>query len=323
MRSRSSALNLMSQSATYVAVVKDECETCHLAVPVLAEIHRAGHPLTVFWQDDGRFLGPGLAAAAVDDRALERSFHLAVETVPTLIRLEGGAETGRTVGWSREDWRALTAIPTLGAGLPLHRPGCGSRSVEPGVAEALRVRFGETGIRARTVEVPPGADAIEACYDRGWSDGLPVVPPTPERILRMLAGTRRDPHEIIGRIPPELAPCTVEKVAINAVHGRVPPRIHAGRARGPRGRPGPGVHPARRHLQHLLLEPGDHRQRPRREAHRHELRTQRARAGEPGQRHHRPRGEPRGAQCGRRAARRNRPRDAGLSGQVHVLLRGG
>ena len=30
----------MSESATYVAVVKDECETCHLAVPVLAEIHR-------------------------------------------------------------------------------------------------------------------------------------------------------------------------------------------------------------------------------------------------------------------------------------------
>ena len=207
----------MSESATYVAVLKDECETCHLAVPVLAEIHRAGHPLTICWQDDGEFLGPGLAAAAVDDRALERSFHLAVETVPTLIRLEGGAETGRTVGWSREDWRALTAIPTLGAGLPLHRPGCGSRSVEPGVAEALRVRFGETGIRARTVEVASGADPIEACYDRGWSDGLPVVPPTPERILRMLGGTRRDPHEVIGRVPPELAPCTVEKVAINAV----------------------------------------------------------------------------------------------------------
>ena len=176
----------MSESATYVAVVKDECETCHLAVPVLAEIRQAGHPLTIYWQDDGGFLGPVLAAAATDDRALERSFHLAVETVPTLIRLEGGAETGRTVGWSREDWRALTAIPTLGAGLPLHRPGCGSRSVEPGVVEALRVRFGETGIRARTVEIAFGADAIEACYDRGWSDGLPVVPPTPERILRML-----------------------------------------------------------------------------------------------------------------------------------------
>ncbi|MXV95146.1 MAG: thioredoxin [Gemmatimonadetes bacterium] len=207
----------MSEPISYAAVVKDECETCHLAAPVLTEIHRAGYPLAVYWQDDGAFLDPVLAAAAVDDRALEHSFHLDVETVPTLIRRESGLETGRTAGWSRDDWRALTGISALGAGLPPHRPGCGSRSVEPGVAETLQARFGETGIRARTVEVESGADAVEACYDRGWTDGLPVVPPTPERILRMLGGTRRDPREVIGQIPPELAPCTVEKVAINAV----------------------------------------------------------------------------------------------------------
>ena len=69
----------MSESTTYVAVVKDECETCHLAVPVLAEIYQAGHPLTICWQDDGGLLSPVLAAA-VDDRALERSFHPGVET---------------------------------------------------------------------------------------------------------------------------------------------------------------------------------------------------------------------------------------------------
>ena len=219
----------MSESATYVAVVKDECETCHLAVPVLAEIHRAGHALTIYWQDDGGFLGPGLAAAAaVDDRALERSFHLAVETVPTLIRLDGGAETGRTVGWIREDWRALTAIPTLGAGLPLHRPGCGSRSVEPGVVEALRVRFGETGIRARTVEVASGADAIEACYDRGWSDGLPVVP-ADARAHPAHAG-RHAPGPARGyrRDPPRAGALHGREGRHQCGHGRVPPRIHAG-----------------------------------------------------------------------------------------------
>ena len=207
----------MPEPTTYVAIVKDECETCHLAAPVLAEIRRAGHPLTVYWQDDGAFLGPGLAAAAVDDRDLKRSFHLCIETVPTLIRRENGAETDRTVGWNRADWRALTGMTELGDGLPPHRPGCGSRSVEPGVAETLRVRFGETGIRARTIDLAATVDPVEACYDRGWTDGLPVVPPTPERILRMLGGTRRDPHEVIGEIPPELAACTVEKVAINAV----------------------------------------------------------------------------------------------------------
>ena len=207
----------MPGSTTYAAFVKDECETCHLAAPVLAEIRAAGHPLTIYWQDDGAFLGPGLATAAVDDRDLEHSFQLAVETVPTLIRREDGAEAGRTVGWSRAEWRALTGIATLGEGLPASRPGCGSRSTEPGVAETLRTRFGDTRIRARTIDVAPATDPVEVCYDRGWTDGLPVVPPTPERILRMLDGTRRDPREVIGRIPPELSPCTVEKVAINAV----------------------------------------------------------------------------------------------------------
>lgn len=43
------------------------------------------------------------------------------------------------------------------------------------------------------------------------------MPPTDERVLWMLSGTRRDPREVIGRVPPNLAECTVEKVAINAV----------------------------------------------------------------------------------------------------------
>ena len=181
----------------------------------LEEIARAGHGLTVYWQDDGTFLGTTLPA--VDDRELEHSFRLSVETVPTLIREEEGHETARTVGWNLAEWRSLTGLDGLGEGLPEQRPGCGSRSVAPGVAEALRVRSGKTGIRARAIEVAAGADPIEACFDRGWTDGLPVVPPTPERILRMLGGTRRHPHEVVGAVPPGLTACTVEKVAVNAV----------------------------------------------------------------------------------------------------------
>ncbi|MDP7638995.1 MAG: thioredoxin, partial [Candidatus Hydrogenedentes bacterium] len=67
------------------------------------------------------------------------------------------------------------------------------------------------------IEVSPLEDEIEACFDRGWSDGLPVVPPAPARVLRMLSGTTRSPDEVIGNVPPDLAQCTVEKVAINAV----------------------------------------------------------------------------------------------------------
>ena len=72
-------------------------------------------------------------------------------------------------------------------------------------------------LRARKVELGDDDDPIEACFDRGWSDGLPVTPPTDTRVLRMLAGTRRAPGEVVGAIPPYLAECTVEKVAINAV----------------------------------------------------------------------------------------------------------
>ena len=58
---------------------------------------------------------------------------------------------------------------------------------------------------------------MEACYTRGWSDGLPVVPPTPLRVMRMLSGSEREAAEIVGNAPPDNVPCTIEKIAINAV----------------------------------------------------------------------------------------------------------
>ena len=54
-------------------------------------------------------------------------------------------------------------------------------------------------------------------FERGLTDGLPVVPPTPERVMWMLTGTRRDPREVIAVVPPNLAPVTIEKIAVNAV----------------------------------------------------------------------------------------------------------
>ena len=53
-------------------------------------------------------------------------------------------------------------------------------------------------------------------FDQGFSDGLPLVPPTPERVVRMFSGTRR-PQEVVAAVPPNMAPATVEKIAINAV----------------------------------------------------------------------------------------------------------
>jgi hypothetical protein len=198
-----------------VAVVKRECPTCTLVLPVLREIDGSAVPLAVYVQDDPQY-GDGLRRV-IDDRELEASYRLDVETVPTLIRMENGTETSRTVGWNRTEWRALTGIDDLGDALPELRPGCGSKTRDPGMPARLRVRFGETGLTSRRIEIPEEIDPIEACFDRGWSDGLPVVPPTQERVLEMLSGTRRAPDDVLGEVPPNLAPCTVEKVAINAV----------------------------------------------------------------------------------------------------------
>jgi hypothetical protein len=67
------------------------------------------------------------------------------------------------------------------------------------------------------VELAALEDEFEAMHDRGWSDGLPLVPPTEKRVLAMLAGTSRAPDEVVATVPPDLVPCTVEKVAVNAV----------------------------------------------------------------------------------------------------------
>src|SRR5438105_8353619 len=197
-----------------VAVVKRDCPTCRLVAPVLAQLNAAGVPLTVYSQDDPSF-PEGLAP--FDDTALAVSYRLEIEAVPALLRLEQRRVVDHLAGWSRADWEALTGIEGLGAGLPDCRPGCGSRSVEPGIAEELAARYGGARLRSRRIPLGELEDEIEACYARGWTDGLPVVPPARERVLRMLEGTSRDPAEGVAVVPPDLVACTVEKVAINAV----------------------------------------------------------------------------------------------------------
>ena len=197
-----------------VAVVKRDCPTCQLVAPVLADLRSRSVPLTVYSQDDPAF-PEGLDP--VDDTALDVSFALDVDTVPTLLRVEDGQETARLVGWSREQWAPFTGVDDLGAGLPPHRPGCGSRTHDPDLAAARAATAGGARLASRRVELGPSEDDAEAMFDRGWTDGLPVVPPTPERVARLLAGATRDPDEVVAVVPPDLVPCTVEKVAVNAV----------------------------------------------------------------------------------------------------------
>jgi hypothetical protein len=61
------------------------------------------------------------------------------------------------------------------------------------------------------------ADIAEEFFNRGWTDGLPVVPPTPDRVEAMLATVDLDRDDIVGSIPKRKRSVTVEQVAINAV----------------------------------------------------------------------------------------------------------
>ena len=61
------------------------------------------------------------------------------------------------------------------------------------------------------------ASLIEAYFERGWTDGLPVVPPTKTSIAAALAAAGLTGHEILGEIPGRNTVVTADKVAINAV----------------------------------------------------------------------------------------------------------
>ena len=198
-------------------VLKRDCPTCVTIAPVVRSLEaKAG--LVVWSQDDAGFPE---GATVRSDESLAVSWHYDVETVPTLLRIADGAEVERHVGWQRSDWEAATGqvldTAALGEEIADWMPGCGSMSVDPAQLAELEFRFGGSPFRSRRVEFAAAEDEVEAMYERGWSDGLPVVAPTEERVARMLTGTTRDPQDVVAVIPPNLAEATVEQVAINAV----------------------------------------------------------------------------------------------------------
>ena len=194
-----------------VAVVKKDCPTCRLVEPVLAQL-RSRRGIVILTQDDPAF------PAETDplyDADLTLSHRLRIEIVPTLLARKGGETKDAAIGWNREQWQRVSGLDSLGLDLPPSRPGCGALNVEPPHIERLAALFAQGG--ARRVELGDQEDDVEACFARGWTDGLPVVPPTPERVERMLAGTCRDRAEVLGLVAPDYGECTVEKIAVNAV----------------------------------------------------------------------------------------------------------
>ena len=122
-------------------------------------------------------------------------------------------------GRTGEQLRGLALGESPGAGL----------TVIDGLVRALTAPLTAAESKTGDVDrpVPPllGAnseDDLQAMFrEAWWSDGLPVVLPTPDRVEAMLKGTKRDPREVIGRMRPTATQedwsYTVEQVAVNAV----------------------------------------------------------------------------------------------------------
>ncbi len=132
-----------------------------------------------------------------------------VEIVPTIILADaGGAELGALRGL-RHDRLAERARGKAARRCRSRRPREIDWDADPKIAARMRLEVG----RARHRRTPaaeaageracaraksssaPSEDPFEFMFERGLTDGLPVVPPTPERVMRMLTGTRRDPRK--------------------------------------------------------------------------------------------------------------------------------
>lgn len=128
------------------------------------------------------------------DEPYEVSQAFDVDTVPSAIRVEpDGAISETVVGWDAD---------ALGRTLGVDIPG------EPRLKPGCLARWGyESHVT--------GLDELEDMFERDWTDGLPVVPPTPERVEAMLGGC--DPSRVLGQVPPAHGKATLERVAACAV----------------------------------------------------------------------------------------------------------
>ncbi len=225
--------------ATLLFFYKHDCPTCDVMAPVVQRIgdalREAGlRVLGVSQNDDvetAAFIERHrLTMPNVLDVELTVSEQYGFDAVPAVVlTADDGTVLSSFEGFSKADVAALarsaaarcgTTAPEIerpGETLPDWRPGCGSRVHDPDVARRLAVARGAETLAARRVRVPVDLDPFEFFADQGLTDGLPVVPPTAERVLRMLEGTTRPATDLVASIPPNLVPATVEKIAINAV----------------------------------------------------------------------------------------------------------
>ncbi len=213
---------LTAGGAALLLFVSEECPTSAMALRRLGPLCRAwqeaGLTATAVFEDPlevavrvARRLG-WAGGIAAEDPPYEASHAYRLVSVPTAVLVDRAKTIAGTVtGWDHAALAALIgqAGTLLGAGLPvpeatepLLKPGCSSKAaIDPELAAAI--------------DAPVGTDDIEEMFERGWTDGLPVVPPTPDRVEAMLGDC--DGRVSLGLVPPDMGEATLERVAACAV----------------------------------------------------------------------------------------------------------
>lgn len=213
--------DLVAGGPVLLLFVSEECPTCALTLrrlaPVIETIASFGVTVAAVFEDPleaaarvarrTRFSGAVLS----DPAPYEVSRAYGLDSVPTAVLVDrDGRILCRVVGWDAdgldrlfEQASAAVDAPALQVTdePPRRKPGCAAKSTYD--AETLRLLDGAE------------RDGIEEMFELGWTDGLPVVPPTPERVEAMLGG--RDRNRILGELPPAMAEVTLERLAACAV----------------------------------------------------------------------------------------------------------
>ena len=158
-----------------VAVVKRDCPTCVLVEPVLRELAAAGAA-------DRPSARTTRASPTASRWSTTASSRRAGGSASTPSRRCSGSSTGSRSSGCRAGWRARLGAGS--SGVPASAPACPTTGPAAGRAASSGAsrRSSSAGtapvLASRTVELADLEDEVEAMYDRGWTDGLPVVPPT-------------------------------------------------------------------------------------------------------------------------------------------------
>ena len=212
-----------------LAFIQTDCPTCRLIVPYLNTLAKGQVPLTGISQDGDtetqEFIRP-----FERDATLEQSKRFDLVTVPSLVVLDDSNHVLRIEpGFDKQAVNDIASyfghapVATPYDGFPASKPGCSSRHLEILTEDEAAPPLFILSAAAQEFTLRDDEDPVEYCF-RNFKDALPVVPPTRERISRMLSAAPFNPLEVIGRIPPCYGEATVEKIAANAVMAGCEPK---------------------------------------------------------------------------------------------------